>query len=140
MNNTRTYFELAELSEATYADLKMYPELKEAVENEDFSARQATALASNWTVKAHRPNTDSGFSSTLFRNKDAEDGGFVLAIRGTKEFWNDLLLTDIAVGGQRVRLSPGMAVTAEIRTGQRRLMEFFLSPLLRYRQESVRER
>jgi hemolysin D len=47
---------------------------------------------------------------------------------------------DIAVDGKRVKLGPGMAVTAEIRTGERRLMEFFLSPLLRYRQESVRER
>jgi len=47
---------------------------------------------------------------------------------------------DIAVDAKRVKLSPGMAVTAEIKTGKRRLMEFFLSPLLRYRQESARER
>ena len=39
-----------------------------------------------------------------------------------------------------VKLSPGMAVTAEVKTGQRRLIEYFLSPLLRYKQESVRER
>jgi hemolysin D len=47
---------------------------------------------------------------------------------------------DIAADGRRVKLGPGMAVTAEIKTGKRRLMEFFLSPLLRYQQESVRER
>ena len=46
----------------------------------------------------------------------------------------------LAVEGKQVRLSPGMAVTAAGRTGQRRLIEFFLSPLLRYQQESVRER
>lgn len=46
----------------------------------------------------------------------------------------------IAVEDKRVKLSPGMAITAEIRTGKRRLIEYFLSPLLRYRQESVRER
>lgn len=46
----------------------------------------------------------------------------------------------IAVEDKWVRLSPGMAVTVEIKTGKRRLIEFFLSPLLRYRQESVRER
>ncbi len=46
----------------------------------------------------------------------------------------------IAVEDKWVKLSPGMATTAEIRTGKRRLIEFFLSPLLRYRQESVRER
>ncbi len=44
------------------------------------------------------------------------------------------------VEGKTVQLSPGMSITAEIKTGQRRLIEFFLSPLLRYRQESVRER
>lgn len=46
----------------------------------------------------------------------------------------------IAVEDKWVKLSPGMAVTVEIKTGKRRLIEFFLSPLLRYRQESVRER
>ncbi len=46
----------------------------------------------------------------------------------------------IAVEDKWVKLSPGMATTAEIKTGKRRLIEFFLSPLLRYRQESVRER
>jgi hemolysin D len=33
-----------------------------------------------------------------------------------------------------------MAVTAEIKTGARRVVEFVLSPLLRYRQESLHER
>ncbi len=44
------------------------------------------------------------------------------------------------VEGKDVRLSPGMGVTAEIKTGQRRLIEFFLSPLLKSVQESARER
>jgi hemolysin D len=46
----------------------------------------------------------------------------------------------VAVEGKRIRVSPGMAITAEVKTGKRRLIEFFLSPLLRYKQESVRER
>jgi len=46
----------------------------------------------------------------------------------------------ITVANKTVQLSPGMSVTAEIKTGKRRLIEFFLSPLLRYKQESVRER
>jgi len=37
-------------------------------------------------------------------------------------------------------LEPGMAVTAEIKTGQRRVISYLLSPLLRYRQEGLRER
>jgi hemolysin D len=36
-----------------------------------------------------------------------------------------------------VNLSPGMAATVEIRTGSRTIL---LSPLLRYRQETLRER
>jgi hemolysin D len=37
-------------------------------------------------------------------------------------------------------LEPGMAVTAEIKTGQRRVIEYLLSPLLRYKHEGLRER
>ncbi len=44
------------------------------------------------------------------------------------------------VGGRSVRLSPGMTITAEVKTGTRRIIEFFLSPLLRYKQESLVER
>jgi len=46
----------------------------------------------------------------------------------------------IQVGERLVNLSPGMAVTVEIKTGKRRMIEYFLAPLLRYRQESIRER
>ena len=38
------------------------------------------------------------------------------------------------------QLMPGMAVAAEISTGQRRLIEFFMAPLLRAKQESMGER
>ena len=41
---------------------------------------------------------------------------------------------------QFVTLAPGMAVTVEIKTGTRRIIEYLMSPLLRYRQESMRER
>ncbi len=44
------------------------------------------------------------------------------------------------VNNKEVRLMPGMAVTAEVKTGTRRIIEFFLAPLLRYKQESIRER
>jgi hemolysin D len=37
-------------------------------------------------------------------------------------------------------LGPGMAVAVEIKTGQRRVIEYFLSPLLRHTSESLRER
>ena len=39
-----------------------------------------------------------------------------------------------------VNLSPGMAVTVEIKTGNRRIISYLLSPLIRYQHESLRER
>jgi len=44
------------------------------------------------------------------------------------------------IEGTQVNLSPGMAVTVEIRTGQRRIIEYLLSPLLKSMKESLRER
>ncbi len=46
----------------------------------------------------------------------------------------------IDVQGKPVKLIPGMTVTAEMQTGHRRLVEFFMAPLLRYRKEGLRER
>lgn len=39
-----------------------------------------------------------------------------------------------------VNLAPGMAVTAEIKTGERRIISYLLSPLRKYKQDSFRER
>ena len=44
------------------------------------------------------------------------------------------------IEGKDVKLSPGMSVTVEIKTGSRRVISYLLSPLLRFRQESLRER
>jgi hemolysin D len=46
----------------------------------------------------------------------------------------------IRVENKTVNLSPGMAVTVEVRTAKRRVAEYFLSPLLQYSDESLRER
>lgn len=46
----------------------------------------------------------------------------------------------VQVNGRRVALSPGMRVTAEIKTDQRRVIDYFLSPLTRSLNESLRER
>ncbi len=46
----------------------------------------------------------------------------------------------IRVNGTDVKLKPGMAVTAEVQTGHRRIIEFFIAPLLKYKNESIRER
>jgi hemolysin D len=46
----------------------------------------------------------------------------------------------IQVENKTTNLSAGMAVSVEIKTSQRRVIEYFLSPLLRYAGESLRER
>jgi hemolysin D len=47
---------------------------------------------------------------------------------------------DMLIDGKRIPLSPGMSVTAEIKTGKRRIVEFLLSPVQRAGSESLRER
>jgi hemolysin D len=48
--------------------------------------------------------------------------------------------TRMQIDERMVNLSPGMAVTVEIKTGSRMILSYLLSPLLRYRQETLRER
>jgi hemolysin D len=48
--------------------------------------------------------------------------------------------TRMQIENKMVNLAPGMAVTVEIKTGTRRLIEYLMSPLLRYSHESLRER
>lgn len=48
--------------------------------------------------------------------------------------------SQLDVDGRRVTLSPGMAVSAEVLTGTRRVISYFLSPLMQHAQESLRER
>jgi hemolysin D len=47
---------------------------------------------------------------------------------------------DMLIDGKRVNLSPGMNITAEIKTGKRRVIEYLLSPVQRAGSESLRER
>jgi hemolysin D len=44
------------------------------------------------------------------------------------------------IDGRPIALGPGMAVIAEIKTGRRRVIEYVLSPVLRYSHDSIRER
>lgn len=60
--------------------------------------------------------------------------GLVYAVRAK------LAKTHIQLENRPVNLTAGMAVTVEIKTGKRRLIEYFLSPLLQYSHESLRER
>lgn len=46
----------------------------------------------------------------------------------------------IQVDGRILALTPGMAVNVDIKTGDRRILEYFLSPLLQHGHESLNER
>ncbi|MGB3397099.1 MAG: HlyD family efflux transporter periplasmic adaptor subunit, partial [Nitrospira sp.] len=70
----------------------------------------------------------------LSLNKDKSTEGLVFATRVS------LASGTIPVEGKLVHLSPGMAVTVEIKTGRRRVIEYLLSPVLKSLQESLRER
>jgi hemolysin D len=48
--------------------------------------------------------------------------------------------TQMQIEDKLINLSSGMAVTVEIKTGSRRIIEYLLSPLMRYKHESLRER
>ncbi len=46
----------------------------------------------------------------------------------------------IDINGQRVALTPGMNLSAEIKTGRRRIADYLLSPIRQAASESLRER
>ena len=51
-----------------------------------------------------------------------------------------LAQTQIDIDGKMIRLAPGMNLTAEIKTGKRRVIEYLLSPIQKAASESLRER
>jgi hemolysin D len=65
---------------------------------------------------------------------DKEKGGLVYASRVSMD------RATMQVESKQIHLSPGMAVMVEVKTGQRRVIEFLLSPLLKSMKESLRER
>jgi len=52
----------------------------------------------------------------------------------------ELLARDIEVDGKRIALAPGMSLTAEIKTGRRRVIEYLLSPVQQRASSSLHER
>jgi hemolysin D len=87
-------------------------------------------------ISRDKPSDKSGDKPQGTQDKTSEPQGqeLVYAARVSLE------QTQMQVEDKLVNLSPGMAVTVEIKTGSRRVIEYLLSPLLRYKQESLRER
>jgi len=46
----------------------------------------------------------------------------------------------LSVDGERTPLEPGMAITAEIKTGKRRVIDYILSPIAQHTHDAMRER
>jgi hemolysin D len=46
----------------------------------------------------------------------------------------------MSIEGKEIHLTPGMAVTVEIKTGRRRVVSYLLSPLIQHAKESMHER
>jgi hemolysin D len=80
------------------------------------------------------PAKDKGQQDAHGARSPTEDEGPVYAARVSLDH------TAMQIEGKEVNLSPGMAVTAEIKTGERRIINYLLSPLRKYRQDSLRER
>lgn len=49
-------------------------------------------------------------------------------------------VTRINVDGRLMPLSPGMAVTVEVKTGKRRILEYLFSPLAEISSQAMQER
>ncbi|EAL1123595.1 lipase family protein [Campylobacter coli] len=70
--------------------LAFYPKL-----NGEFREIQTQNFAKRYTIKFHQPNTLSGFSATLFYDKQKDE--FVVGFRGTDGFWSMDTLADIGL-------------------------------------------
>jgi len=85
----------------------------------------------------HKPNAKVGASKPGGALSDSSEPDGQELLYSTRISLDE---TQMEVEDKLVNLAPGMAVTIEIKTGTRRIVEYLMSPLLRYRHESLRER
>jgi hemolysin D len=94
---------------------------------------QVLSVSSDVITRDNSQNQSNGGVRTV------DDAGSTPSPKST--YGRCLARSHANVGGREAGESlAGMAVTAEIRTGSRRVISYLLSPLARYRQESLRER
>jgi len=107
------------------------------LENKDIGF-VAAGQAANVKVKAldyTKYGTVPGHVELVSRDAVEDKNG---ALRYTVRLLLDR--SSLLVEGHPVALSPGMAVNVDIKTGRRRVLDYFLSPLLRQEHESLHER
>lgn len=88
---------------------------------------QVTTITADAVMQEAKAQTDSS-------GKPIVTGGAVFPATLT------LAQGSINVDGKAIRLMPGMNVTAEIKTGKRRVIDYLLSPVQSHTSESLRER
>jgi hemolysin D len=87
-------------------------------------------------IMREKPQDRSGDPSRSLDNGSSEPSGQELVYSARVS----LDRIDMQIEDKRVKLAPGMAVTVEIKTGSRRILSYLISPLMRYKQEVMRER
>ena len=83
-NRTNTKITLHDILDSTYVNYETHDSTFFNTENlkGDFSPLQAKRFFSRYDLLIHQPNTESGFSATLFQNKESKE--FTLAIISTE--------------------------------------------------------
>lgn len=83
-------------------------------------------------------------SSDAVEDKDTDKNTDKSAYKSKGLVYRALLKTSVdhfdLISGRTVYLTPGMAVTAEIKTKQKRIIEYFMDPFIKYIKEGLRER
>jgi hemolysin D len=93
-----------------------------------------SSVSQDAVVREKPPEKGAAKSGALADTSEPQGQEFVYAARIALDS------REMRIEDRMVPLSPGMAVTVEIKTGRRRVIEYLMSPLLRYKQESLRER
>jgi hemolysin D len=71
-------------------------------------------------------------SNEAAQNQPSQDSGYTARISLDQD--------TMEIEGKSIPLTPGMEVTAEIKTGRQRILDYLLDPLRRYRHDSFTER
>jgi hemolysin D len=91
-----------------------------------------TVLSVSGDAIAPDPLKEKTASPSSKQDQKQQDLSFMARVSLEKTF--------MQIDNRLVNLTPGMAVTAEVKTGRRRIISYLLSPLMQYQDESIRER
>ncbi len=96
--NIHNLCDKALLADVSYADFKGIDlsdqdDIKTVLTDRGLTSTQSDEFIKHWDVINHQPDTSSGFSGTLFKNK--QSGEYVFANRGTVPNYSDIIQADL---------------------------------------------